>query len=70
MLTRTRDLSHRDRALSGASFRQGGFMPILFMALTALLIFLAMGLMLFYAAYAESHTPEAKAAKHAGPLRR
>jgi hypothetical protein len=32
-------------------------MPILFMALIALGVFLAMGLMLFYAAYAESHTP-------------
>ena len=32
-------------------------MPILFMALSALLIFLVMGFMLFYAAYAESHTP-------------
>jgi hypothetical protein len=32
-------------------------MPILFMALIALGVFLAMGLMLFYAAYAEGHTP-------------
>ncbi|MGI9102095.1 MAG: hypothetical protein ACR2IF_06585 [Terriglobales bacterium] len=31
-------------------------MPILFMALIALAVFLVMGLMLFYAAYAESHT--------------
>jgi hypothetical protein len=31
-------------------------MPILFMALIALGVFLAMGLMLFYAAYAEAHT--------------
>jgi hypothetical protein len=32
-------------------------MPILFMALLALLLFLVMGGMVFYAAYAESHTP-------------
>lgn len=32
-------------------------MPILFMALIALAVFLVMGLMLFYAAYAEAHTP-------------
>jgi hypothetical protein len=32
-------------------------MPILFMGLIALGVFLAMGLMLFYAAYAEAHTP-------------
>jgi len=32
-------------------------MPILFMALIALAVFLVMGGMLFYAAYAESHTP-------------
>jgi hypothetical protein len=31
-------------------------MPILFMALIALGVFLVMGLMLFYAAYAEGHT--------------
>ena len=30
-------------------------MPILFMALMALGVFVAMGLMLFYAAYAEGH---------------
>ena len=33
-------------------------MPILFMALIALAVFLIMGAMVFYAAYAESHTPE------------
>jgi hypothetical protein len=32
-------------------------MPILFMALLALLVFLVMGGMVFYAAYAESRTP-------------
>ncbi len=32
-------------------------MPILIMALLALSVFLVMGLMLFYAAYKESHTP-------------
>ena len=32
-------------------------MPILFMALIALAVFLVMGVMVFYAAYAESHTP-------------
>jgi hypothetical protein len=32
-------------------------MPILFMALIALAVFLIMGGMVFYAAYAESHTP-------------
>jgi hypothetical protein len=32
-------------------------MPILIMALLALAVFLVMGLMLFYAAYAEAHTP-------------
>jgi len=33
-------------------------MPILIMALLALAAFLVMGLMLFYAAYKEAHTPE------------
>ncbi len=32
-------------------------MPILFMALIALGVFLVMGVMVFYAAYAEAHTP-------------
>ena len=32
-------------------------MPILFMALLALAVFLVMGGLVFYAAYAESHTP-------------
>ena len=32
-------------------------MPILIMALLALGVFLLMGLMLFYAAYKEAHTP-------------
>ena len=32
-------------------------MPILIMALLALGMFLVMGLMLFYAAYKEAHTP-------------
>ena len=31
-------------------------MPVLFMALIALLVFLVMGLMLFYAAYIETKT--------------
>ncbi len=31
-------------------------MPILFMALIALAVFLVMGIMVFYAAYAEAHT--------------
>ena len=35
-------------------------MPILFMALIALVVFLGMGVMLFYAAYAEAHTPDEK----------
>jgi hypothetical protein len=34
-------------------------MPILIMALLALGVFLVMGLMLFYAAYKEAHTPHA-----------
>lgn len=34
---------------------QRWYMPILFMALMALGVFVAMGLMLFYAAYAEGH---------------
>jgi hypothetical protein len=37
-------------------------MPILFMALIALAVFVVMGLLLFYAAYAESHTPRKDAA--------
>ena len=50
-------------------------MPILFMALIALAVFLVMGLMLFYAAYAESHTAhpdqaaEADAGSKAAPRR-
>ncbi len=32
-------------------------MPILFMALIALGVFLVMGALVFYAAYAEAHTP-------------
>ncbi len=36
-------------------------MPILFMALIALAVFLVMGLMVFYAAFAESHTPHDEA---------
>jgi hypothetical protein len=32
-------------------------MPILFMALIALAVFLVMGGMVFYAAWAEAHTP-------------
>jgi hypothetical protein len=32
-------------------------MPILILALLALSVFLAMGLLLFYAAYKEAHTP-------------
>ncbi len=32
-------------------------MPILFMARIALAVFLVMGAMVFYAAYAEAHTP-------------
>jgi len=32
-------------------------MPILIMALLALMVFGAMGLLLFYAAYKEAHTP-------------
>lgn len=42
-------------------------MPILFMALIALAVFLVMGLMLFYAAYAEAHTPH-KSRAAAAPL--
>ncbi len=42
-------------------------MPILFLALLALFLFLVMGGMVFYAAYAESHTPHADE-KGAAPL--
>jgi hypothetical protein len=42
-------------------------MPILFMALIALAVFLVMGLLLFYAAYAESHTPSPDDANAATP---
>ncbi len=35
-------------------------MPILFMALIALAVFLGIGIMMFYAAYAEAHTPRDK----------
>ena len=34
-------------------------MPILILALVALAVFLSMGLMLFFAAYKEAHTPHA-----------
>jgi hypothetical protein len=45
-------------------------MPILFMALIAVGVFLAMGLMLFYAAYAEGHTPHKdESSKGHGPPR-
>jgi hypothetical protein len=44
-------------------------MPILFIALLALLLFLVMGGMVFYAAYAESHTPH-PGEKRATPVRR
>ncbi len=37
------------------TWRQRWYMPILFMALMALGVFVVMGLMLFYAAYAEGH---------------
>ncbi len=40
-------------------------MPILFMALIALAVFLVMGLLLFYAAYAEAHTPHKEQAASA-----
>ena len=36
---------------------RGAPLPILFMALLALAVFLVMGGLVFYAAYAESHTP-------------
>ncbi len=44
-------------------------MPILFMALIALGVFLAMGALVFYAAYAESRTPhpDEPARKKASP---
>ncbi len=42
-------------------------MPILFMALIALAVFLVMGLLLFYAAYAEAHTPPPQDANAAVP---
>ena len=45
-------------------------MPILIMALLALAVFLVMGLMLFYAAYKESHTEEAPKVAAAKPLAR
>jgi hypothetical protein len=35
-------------------------MPVLILALLALGVFLVMGLMLFYAAYKEAHTPHPK----------
>jgi len=41
-------------------------MPILFIALLALLLFLVMGGMVFYAAYAESHTPHPGETRYAG----
>ena len=44
-------------------------MPILIMALLALGVFAVMGLMLFYAAYAESHMPHAKGEPTIKPLR-
>lgn len=40
-------------------------MPIFFLALIALAVFLGMGLMLFYAAYAETKTEHANARKSA-----
>ena len=45
-------------------------MPILFMALIALGVFLAMGLMLFYAAYAEANTPHKDDAATGSAVRR
>ncbi len=42
-------------------------MPILFMALIALAVFLVMGGMVFYAAYAESHTPHPNELSKPGP---
>lgn len=35
-------------------------MPIFMLAVLAVLVFLSMGLMLFYAAYKEAHEPESK----------
>lgn len=43
------------------------FMPILFMALIALAVFLVMGGMVFYAAYAESRTAHPDDAARPGP---
>jgi hypothetical protein len=45
-------------------------MPILIMALLALGVFLVMGLMLFYAAYKESHPEPASKTATAKPLAR
>ena len=42
-------------------------MPILILALVALAVFLSMGLMLFYAAYKEAHTPHATLGSAAKP---
>jgi len=42
-------------------------MPILFMALIALLVFVVMGLMLFYAAYKEAKEPHKKDGEVAEP---
>jgi hypothetical protein len=42
-------------------------MPILVMALIALLLFLVMGGMVFYAAYAESHAPHGDGAAKPAP---
>ncbi len=49
------DHHHRLGLQRGADWPQRWYMPILFMALMALGVFVAMGLMLFYAAYAEGH---------------
>jgi hypothetical protein len=43
-------------------------MPILILALLALSVFLVMGLLLFYAAYKESHMPHPKAEVTAKPV--
>ena len=50
LVTRITDFS----ALRRQTREGGWFMPILFMALVALTVFIVMGLMLFYAAYKES----------------
>ena len=56
VVTRAGDVGHGTVWQTGPDYSQRCLVPILFMALLALLVFLVMGGMVFYAAYAESHT--------------